>query len=346
MSDIRVLFICKRRSTYGVSYGLINSCRFLSNALIDMGFEAKVVEVIDNNSIDHEVFTYQPTHVFIEALWVVPSKFDELIPLHPDVNWYIRLHSNVPFIAHEGMAIEWLVKYLALGVKYPQFKVSANSEHMVQNLEDTFGIDISYAPNIYQPETPKVELTKPKPDPTPTPPPPENENIAIGCFGAIRPLKNQLIQAMAAVTFANKFNKQLIFHINSTRIESWGEPILRNIEALFASSGHILEVHDWLNHSDFLDLILTMDLGLQVSFSETFDIVAADFAYVNVPVIGSPEIEWLNPSYKADPTDMEDIVDHLEHAWHGRKSNQHASNRQGLRQWNERARKIWKRLLH
>jgi hypothetical protein len=82
----RVLFICKQRpASYGASYGLLNSCRFLCNALHKMGVEAKLVEVLDNNSIDREVSQYKPTHVFIEALWVVPEKFDVLIPLHPHV---------------------------------------------------------------------------------------------------------------------------------------------------------------------------------------------------------------------------------------------------------------------
>ena len=79
-----------------------------------MGFEAKVVVVNDNNDINREVFKYTPTHVFIEALWVVPSKFEVLIPLYPKIQWYVRLHSNTPFISSEGIAIDWLVKYLAL----------------------------------------------------------------------------------------------------------------------------------------------------------------------------------------------------------------------------------------
>ena len=84
IKNTRLLFICKLRSGfYGPSFGLINSCKFVANALAKYGIEAKVVTVVDNNSIDREIHQYKPTHVFIEALWVVPSKFKELIPLHP-----------------------------------------------------------------------------------------------------------------------------------------------------------------------------------------------------------------------------------------------------------------------
>jgi hypothetical protein len=365
---IRVLFICKKRpACYGVSYGLINSCKFLCNALHDMGVEAKVVEVVDNNCIDHEVTKYDPTHVFIEALWVVPEKFNELIPLHPDVHWYIRLHSNVPFIAQEGMAMDWIKKYFALEKTYSQFRVSSNANKMVNDLNRTFGVNTVYAPNIYQPVDNGVySLSKskpPKPDPNPDhgndddhghdnppeppipPEPPAKKTLEVGCFGAIRSLKDQLIQAMAAIVFVEKLKRTLNFHINYTRVETQGDSIYRNLQALFEGSGHNLVIHSWLNHEEFLALVSTMDLGMQVSFSETFNIIAADFVYVDIPVVGSHETEWMSALFMANTTDLNSIVDHLESAWLGRKIDLQALNRVGLIEWNERARKVWKKLL-
>src|SRR5574339_131410 len=117
----RVLFICKIRSSfYGPSFGLINSCRFIANALEANDIKAKVVSVVDNSDIDREVHKFKPTHVFIEALWVVPSKFEELIPLHPKIKWFVRIHSKVPFLANEGMAMHWLREYHDLSKVYSQ----------------------------------------------------------------------------------------------------------------------------------------------------------------------------------------------------------------------------------
>jgi hypothetical protein len=302
-----------------------------------MGYDSKLVEVNDNNDIDREVSRYKPTHVFIEALWVVPSKFKQLIPLHPNVKWYVRLHSNTPFISSEGIAIEWIVEYFALGIQYPQFKVACNSIKMVNDLESSFGVKSVYAPNVYMP---KDEV-----DYAPSVTPPDSHSINIGCFGAIRPLKNQLIQAMSAIAFSKKIGKQLHYHINSGRVESLGEATLRNIRALFATTGNKLIVHEWLDWHDFIKLVRTMDLGLQVSLSETFDIVAADFVYVNVPIIGSKEIEWLSPLYQANCTDSSDIISKLEFAWQGRKFGIQSANRHGLREWNEEANNAWKKLL-
>ena len=105
----KILFICKQRhDRYGVSYGLLNSCKFLCNMLNELGIRAKVISVVDNNCIDKEVHQYKPTHVFIEALWVVPDKFKVLIPLHPSVKWYVRTHSNTLFLSNEGVAMQWI----------------------------------------------------------------------------------------------------------------------------------------------------------------------------------------------------------------------------------------------
>lgn len=336
----RVLFICKQRpASYGASYGLLNSCRFLCNALHKMGIEAKMVEVIDNNSIDREVHQYKPTHVFIEALWVVPEKFDVLIALYPNVNWYVRLHSNTPFIANEGMAIDWIQKYKSLQNKYYQFHIAPNSLRMVNDLKQSLNISSDYAPNIYVPHEGDDGYNHKTPFD-------KHPNVLdIGCFGAIRPLKNQLIQAMAAIAFANELNTELHFHINDSRVENRGEAVHRNIVALFNGSKHKLVTHGWMLHTNFLHLIRKMDFGLQVSFSETFNIVAADFVHQKVPIIGSPEIEWMSGLYQANPTDIDNIIHHLWLAKLGKKISLHSLNNVGLDKYNFRAMQVWKELL-
>lgn len=303
-----------------------------------MGCDSKIVEVNDNNDIDREVTIYKPTHAVIEALWVVPSKFYQLIPLHPKVKWFVRLHSNTPFISGEGIAMEWLVKYFELSAKYPQFQVSCNAEKLIVDLVGAFGVETVYMPNVYMPNGGI--------DGGPQPTPYNDGTIHIACFGAIRPLKNQLIQAMSAIAFGKNVETPITYHINSSRVEANGEPTLRNIQALFTSSENKLQVHEWLDWHGFIDVVRSMDLGLQVSMSETFDIVAADFVYTNIPIVGSKEIEWLSPLYQANCTDSTDIVDHLKFSWDNKKYDIQAANRQGLREWNFDAEMVWKKLLH
>lgn len=335
----KVLFIVKQRQTeYGVSYGLLNSCRFLCNAFAKLGVESKVVAVVDNNAIDREVHNYKPTHVFIEALWVVPEKFEVLIPLHPTVKWFVRLHSNTPFLSGEGIAMQWINGYEMERRKLKHIQLAPNSLKLIEDLEMSRGVCSAYAPNIYCPdECDAVKYTKV--------PINKSENILnVGCFGAIRPMKNHLLQAMAAIAFAEEIGKTLHFHVNG-RCEQNGEPIYRNLVNLFAGTHHQIINHPWVEHQEFLGLVREMDMGLQVSFSETFNIVAADMAVNNIPVIGSDEIEWLCPLYQCKTTDIKNIVRHMRWAYYGRYLNLQALNKVGLHLYNYRSHRAWFKLL-
>lgn len=300
---MRVLFILKRRA-YGPSYGLMKSCQFVAELLRLEGIDCKIVEVTDNNCIDREVTRYRPSHVIIEALWVVPQKFPLLLRLHPDVSWAVRVHSNMPFISGEGMAMDWLRKYGEIAAWNPKFRVAANSQRMTEELDSALGLSTAFLPNAYSP----VLIGKTE---TATQKKCHKEHLDIGCFGAIRPLKNHLEQAVAAVIFARQEGKPLRFHINASRVEQHAEPVLRNLIALFDGTINTLIQHRWMPHAEFMKVVQDMDYGMQVSFSETFNIVAADFVYNEVPFVGSGDIPWLSAHSVAETTDWRSIVEKL-----------------------------------
>jgi glycosyltransferase involved in cell wall biosynthesis len=313
MKKPRVLFILKLRQQYGYesggpilkSAGLLNSATFVHEMLLRNGYETKLVQVVDNNSIDREVTLYKPDVVIIEALWVVPEKFDVLQRLHPDVKWVVRLHSDLSFLANEGIALEWINAY----VRKDNVFVSANSKFthhdLVNYLKDTpdgnFAGKLVFLPNYYPvgTRTTPAELFWDR-----------GETIDVGCFGAIRPMKNHLAQAVAAIEFADRKSLKLRFHINAGRTEQRGESVLKNLRALFAGvqGKHELVEHGWLDRPEFLALVDSMDLGLQVSFSETFNIVSADFVDRDIPIVTSDEVDWMPKFFTAKPTDTESIV--------------------------------------
>jgi hypothetical protein len=335
----KVLFICKTRQTqFGVSYGLINSCRFLCNALHQLGVEAKTVAVIDNNAIDREVTQYKPTHVFIEALWVVPEKFKVLLPLHPNVKWYVRIHSNTPFIANEGVAMQWITGYEEIQKQFQNLWIAPNSDKFVNDLLWARKMPTVHAPNVYCPDQiDPVPYTK-------TPIDHSDDVVNIGCFGAIRPMKNHLTQAIAAMAFGNKIGKKIHFHING-RYEQHGENQHKNLTFLFQGTDHKLVGHPWCEHQEFIGLVQEMDLGMQISFSETFNIVAADMVTANVPVVGSDEIGWLSSLYRAKPTDTADIIKYLYIAYYGKRFNLQLLNKIGIQFYNYKAIEEWLRLF-
>lgn len=328
----------KKRYSECMTSGLLNSATLVSNMLIRHGIESKVVQVIDNNDIDREVTKFRPTHVMIEALWVVPEKFQVLRKLHPNVKWIIRLHSETPFLANEGIAIRWLNRYIDQENVY----LAPNSKRLYDDLihyykaiyEDAHD-KIVYLPNFYD-EPPEIEIFHDK------------SELNIASFGAIRPMKNQLIQAMAAIEYARNTNKRLKFHINSQRIEQSGNPVLENIRSLFKEldiNKYELIEHPWMKHSDFRRLVRKMDLGLQVSFSETHNIVTADFVSQNIPVVVSDEISWVSRLFHAETGDSKDIV-HKMHRALMFKCFGKFLNRYGLDKYNRHSVKNWMKYLN
>ena len=308
---MRILFIVKKQrfgySGGGPSSGLYNSAKFVVDMLRNIDVHAKLVLVTDNNDIDREVNQFRPRIVIIEALWVEPNKFHHLVKLHPSVKWVVRNHSAMPFLAHEGMALDWIFRYL----ERRHVEVGCNDGHTrreIQVLANARGIEkhISYLPNYYPPffhprhHNPSLMRV-----------------VNVACFGAIRPLKNQLMQAVAAICYGERVGKSIHFHINTERVECDGEPILRNIRALFRNEPrHKLIEHPWLEREQFIALVRTMDLGMQVSFSETFNIITADFVMNSVPVVVSRQISWVSDHFWAIPTDSLDIAHKIERAVH------------------------------
>jgi len=330
----KLLFVCKKKNDhYGISYGLVNSCNFVVNALKKLGIQGKVVQVVDGNFIDREIHQYKPTHVFTEAIWVTPAKFHELIniPRYKHIKWYVRSHSKVPFLSNEGIAIEWNRKYVELTKTYNNFYLSANNHDIITAFKQAYNVSMLYFPNIYCPPEYVFDDIEPR----------DKEFFHIGCFGAIRPMKNQLYQALAAISFGNKIGKRIAFHINSSRVEQKGDPILKNIEEAFINTPHELVKHPWMGHYDFIKVVKTMDIGMQVSLTESFNIVAADFVSNNVPIVGSKDIEWLNFIYKASPTKFSNIILRLWLAYYGKCFSLQTLNEWGLRKYNYKAIKCW-----
>jgi hypothetical protein len=287
----------------------------MSQALTELGIENKVVQVIDNNFIDREVHQYRPTHVFIEAFWVVPSKFDILKKLHPTVKWIVRNHSKMDFLAHEGGMMGWAIDYLKNNVV-----IASNSPEAYRDmgvLGTTFGADPSgsvYLPNYYSVKAPEhmscfAQLKAAHAAKTVDLP---GEVLHIGCFGAIRPLKNHVHQALAAIEAAERLGKALFFYVNGTRVEGKADSMLRCLREIFSrSTRHRLIEMPWMSHEEFLEFSKTMDAVVQVSMSETFNIVAADAVSVGVPVLVSNEIPWANGISIANPHNVQDIADKL-----------------------------------
>lgn len=332
----RILFILKQRmpgpydswshSSDGkpMPSGLSVSVEMLSVGLTKLDIDHKIVQVVDNNCIDREVSVYKPTHVIIEAFWVVPAKFDVLRPLHPNVTWIVRNHSKMDFLSHEGGMTGWALEYIRKGIVLACNSMSAVEAFRALAISsDSDPRHVIYLPNYYDIPKPRHrfcmwlwELFRFFGILGRTPRLKDRHSWNVGCYGAVRPLKNHLNQAIGAIYAADSLGFKLRFHINSTRVEGKAEPILRTMQVLFSQHPqHELVEDSWKEHRTFLADVAKLDVMTQVSLSETFNIVAADAISQNVPVLGSEEIPFLPNESTVDPRRPEAIGKALVRTW-------------------------------
>lgn len=300
---MKVLFLLKDRAyntNQSKSYGLSNSAWQVAEYLMTLGYECELVSVIDANAIDKELFRYKPDVAIIEALWVMPAKLNGLmeIPRYANIQWIVRIHSDIGFLSAETMASKIVNGYIELGKQ--NLYISTNHEDFNEYYGEALKYDFVCLPNIItiKNETPPHKVNR--------------ERMDIACFGALRTMKNQAFQALCAIHAANKMDKHLYFHVTNnadmTAPDAKPNPVLSNLEQIFKHSGHDLVVHDWMPHDEFETLIKEMDLGLQLSFSESFNIVTADFVNMGVPIIVSPAISWMSRIYMSSTTNYDMVT--------------------------------------
>jgi hypothetical protein len=235
--------------------------------------------------------------------------------------------------------MDWLGDYstfqnVIIGVNAPRMKreIAMYLKHKNNWTDAHTNAKVIYLPNYYPQDFKHKTFDKKK------------DTVDVACFGAVRPLKNHLVQAFAAIDFAEQIGKKLRFHINAGRIEMQGGPVINNMKGLFQQihgRGHELVNHQWRPREQFLELCAEMDIGMQVSFSETFNIVSADMVSQGVPFIGtSEEIPWAIDMFCANPVNTEDIVKKLKLAYRLPRLNVWA-NQLSLKQYTKNTAKIW-----
>lgn len=238
------------------------------------------------------------THVVISAAWIPVLDLGQLVISYPDIEFAVNIHSNVGFLQADSRGVELLGKYVHLQKELLNFRVSGNDQDFVDWLEQAYSTPALFLPNLYALDA-SVPVNRPLYN---------GGTVRIGAFGACRPLKNFMTAAGAAICIAKQLRVPVEFWMNGGRPDGGGS-IEKAIAALMRSSHHVtLNILNWQAWPDFLDLIETLHLMIQVSYTESFNMVTADGISKGVPSVVSKAIDWVPERWVAHSDNPLDVA--------------------------------------
>ena len=239
------------------------------------------------------------THALVEAPFVSALDMSKLMFQFPNVSFVCRCHSQIGFLQVEAGAINLIRDYLLLQEGNLNFHFAANSTRLCDWVQETYNSASLYLPNLYD-----FERCETKNVFTPF----DHRMLRVASFGALRLLKNHTTAAAAAQIIARSRNCDLEFYLSVNR-EEHGKGVLQSIRNMYKNLrwAKLVEV-EWESWPQFRRTVAHMDLCLQISFTETFNITTADAVAELVPSVVTNCIEWLPDNCKADADDAKDVA--------------------------------------
>jgi glycosyltransferase involved in cell wall biosynthesis len=334
-SRIRVGIVFKNFAGWtGLSHIGLNVAA-LTNARVlrQHGVHVAVFPVRNNVEVIHSILEYerehhQPlTHVVISAPWMTRYDLEKMIEFFPRIQFVVECHSNVGFLQADPGAVGIIRAVIALSHTHNNILLGGNSKPFTEWASKVYGTPVVLLPNLYP-------ISKP------------HKNgwngslpIKIGVFGAVRPQKNFMTAAAAALLIQNQMQVPVELHM-STGGEGDGGSVSRAIDQMVRGIPDFTLIrHLWEPWQDFVSTVEQMDLLIQPSYTESFNMVTADGIVVGVPSVVSEAIRWAPNSWKADSDDVLDVtrvgiglLNSRFAVWRGLHALK-ASNRYALKHW-------------
>ena len=302
-TDIRLALVFKdfaawiRTSCVGLNVAGFTTAKVLNKHGIDtvvypVRHNVDIVKAIDRYNETHRKGL---THVVISAPWLSVHDMKSLLNGFPQINFVVLSHSNVGFLQADPHGVELLRKYQELAEEFPNFKVGGNSKRFVRWMEKAYGLEVVLLPNLYPVED---AVVKPVWDGIPP--------LKIGAFGAIRPEKNFMTAAAAALVIQRDLGVPVELHMSAGG-EGGENTTARAIDQMCEGKLKVIR-HKWEYWDNFIQLVASMDLLLQVSYTESFNMITADGISVGVPSVVSSAIKWAPYFWKADSDDAVEVA--------------------------------------
>ena len=267
-----------------------------------LGLDATAYAVRHNVDIVRAIDRYNETHarrlthVVISAPWLDVHDLTRLVEHFQEIQFIILSHSNVGFLQADPWGLALYRRYAELSRTHGNLNIGGNCRGFTDWFQAVYGVDCVCLPNLY----PAGEGVRSKVWP--------GGPLKIGAFGAIRPEKNFMCAAAAATLMQKRLNVPVELHMSSGG-EHCQSTTLDAISQMVENLPDFKLIrHHWEIWDKFIGRVAAMDVLLQVSYTESFNMITADGISRGVPVVVSPVINWAPASWKADPDDVTDIA--------------------------------------
>jgi len=307
--DLRVVFIFKNFAAVKNSkvshIGLGVAGTNTAKTLIENGIQAEVWPVTQPDDL-FELLTKAEqdpkpvTHVIISAPWIPTAKLADLAVKYPKIQFTVVCHSNVGFLMADTNGVKLLRQELELQKLVDNFQVAGNNANFTKWASTVYQTEVVFLPNLYNLEGMKNPNKRHYWKP--------GHLLKIGCFGAVRPLKNAISATAAALQIAVLLDVDTEIWFSSGRNEG-AVGIMSAIEQLVANHPKIKIRHnDWQAWPGFRDTVGKMHLLMQPSYTESFNMVTADGIYEGVPSVVSDVIDWVPKNWVGKADDVNDLA--------------------------------------
>ena len=284
----------KNISHIGLGVAAINTAKVLTRAHI----KTSVWPIVSAADLAIQLKKTRIDHVIISAPWISAQELYGLSTEFHDTQFTVCCHSNVGFLQADRNGVKLLRDTMDVQQSTMNVHLAGNTIRFSEFIEHAFGAKCAFLPNLYYlddaPQAPYRPFVA--------------GTLKIGAFGAVRPLKNLMSSAAAALEIARKLQVPLELWISEGRAEGGGEVSLNSVKEMVAGlPGVSLKFNGWQTWPEFRRTVGSMDLLLQPSYTESFNMVTADGVAEGVPSVVSPAIDWAPESWQADPDDTLEI---------------------------------------
>lgn len=250
------------------------------------------IDVSSPGQIDIAIDRFRPKNLIIGYSFMTASDLTRLRSRYPHLKIYVMFHSPSSFLAADNIALKRLYETTESGCT-----VILNDPRFNLGLDRVIHLENCYSINFQDYKAPE-----------------DDGNLHVICSGSIRVFKNHLSQAMAAIRYADSKNLTLNFYCNLARGELSGA-VAHNLSVLFTrNKKHKLVSLPWQNHQEFIKSLSKYHLGMQVSMTESYNIVSADYINAGLPMIVSDEIRFASDSIKCNINNIDEMVSKMETA--------------------------------